>query len=81
MEFNALRDAVALGREGNNKKSLNAMVGVIIDAFYDPKEQALLSLSGKPCKSIAVEKRIEKAKFPVDLKTAIFSNNLNFLIN
>ena len=49
------------------------MVGVIIDAFYDPKEQALLSLSGRPCKSIAVEKRVQKTQFPVDLKTAIFS--------
>ncbi len=81
IEFNALRDTVALGRDGKNKKRLNAMIGVIIDAFYDPKEKALISLSGMPCKSISVEKRVHNTKFPVDLKTAIFSYFCKFIIN
>jgi hypothetical protein len=72
VEFNVLRDAMASGREGNNKRSLNAMVGKIIDAFMDTEAKS--SLTGNACRSLPEEKKIQKTKFPEELSTAIYSN-------
>lgn len=76
MEFNVLRDAMASGREGNNKRCLNAMVGKIIDGFMDTEEQAKSSLTGKAARSLPEEQRTPKKKFPEELSTAIYSNAL-----
>ncbi|XP_046638790.1 uncharacterized protein LOC124318930 [Daphnia pulicaria] len=63
IEYNALRDAICYGREGQSKDSLNAMVGTLIDYFILPQEQAEYSLSGRACRSIPNSK--PKKPFPV----------------
>ncbi|KAK4037840.1 hypothetical protein OUZ56_029866 [Daphnia magna] len=63
IEYNALRDAICYGREGQSKDSLNAMVATLIDYFILPKEQGEYSLSGRPCRSIPNGK--PKKPFPV----------------
>ncbi|EFX70104.1 hypothetical protein DAPPUDRAFT_113040 [Daphnia pulex] len=63
IEYNALRDAICYGREGQSKDSLNAMVGTLIDYFILPQEQAEYSLSGRACRSIPNSK--PKKQFPV----------------
>ena len=73
IEYNALRDAICYGREGQSKDSLNAMVGIIIDFFIPPTEQAEYSLSGRPCRSIPNSK--PKKKFPVSLVDALTSKS------
>jgi len=70
VEFNVLRDAMASGREGNNKRSLNAMVGKIIDAFMDFQPAASKVFLNWDTE----EKKIQKTEFPEELSTAIYSN-------
>jgi hypothetical protein len=71
IEYNALRDAICYGREGQSKDSLNAMVGTIIDYFIPSKEQAEYSLSGRACRSIPNSK--PKKQFPVSITDAMTS--------
>lgn len=71
IEYNALRDAICYGREGQSKDSLNAMVGTLIDYFILPQEQAEYSLSGRPCRSIPNSK--PKKPFPVSITDAMTS--------
>lgn len=74
IEYNALRDAVSYGREGNSKDNLNAMVGALINYFIPPLEQAGYSLTGRPCRSIPNSK--PKKAFPVHLLDAITSKRV-----
>ena len=71
IEYNALRNAIAFGRDGNNKESLNAMVGAIIDFYMKFDEQAMYSLSGRACRSIPNCK--PKKVVPQELVNALIS--------
>lgn len=71
IEYNALRNAIAFGRDSNNKESLNAMVGTIIDFYMKFDEQAMYSLSGRACRSIPNCK--PKKPFPQGLVDALIS--------
>ncbi|KZS06575.1 Uncharacterized protein APZ42_029918 [Daphnia magna] len=73
IEYNALRDAICYGREGQSKDSLNAMVATLIDYFILPKEQGEYSLSGRPCRSIPNSK--PKKPFPVFIIDAMTSKH------
>ncbi|KAI9551083.1 hypothetical protein GHT06_003257 [Daphnia sinensis] len=69
IEYNALRDAICYGREGQSKDSLNAMVRTLIDYFIPPNEQAEYSLTGRPCRSIP--NSMPKKPFPISIIDAM----------